>query len=102
MDLLDLEENTLKTLPVREVLTPDYPALREIAQVDESGFVENIRTSLVNPENLVITFDGLLRRTPFAADMRTILATLEKHYGSPVDTEFTVEIVDPGSPSQSR
>jgi Pyruvate phosphate dikinase, AMP/ATP-binding domain len=97
VDLLDLEENVLKTLPVREVLNPDYPALREVAQVDESGFVENIRSSLVNPENLVITFDGLLRRTSFPAHMRTMLATLEQQYCSPVDTEFTVEITDPGA-----
>jgi hypothetical protein len=95
VDLLDLEENTLKTLLVREVLDPQYPALRDIAQVDEDGFVENIRTSLVNPNNLVVTFDGLLRRTSFAGHMKTILATLEKHYGSPVDTEFTAEIMDP-------
>jgi hypothetical protein len=95
VDLLDLEENTLKTLPVREVLSPQYPALRNIAQLDESDFIENIHSSLLEPRNLVITFDGLLRRTPFAGRMRTILATLEKHYGSPVDTEFTAEIVDP-------
>lgn len=95
VDLLDLEENVLKTLPIREVLNPQYPALRIIAQEDESGFVENITSSLVDPENLVVTFDGLLRRTPFAAHMKTILALLEKHYGSPVDTEFTAEIVDP-------
>ncbi|MBE3066409.1 MAG: PEP/pyruvate-binding domain-containing protein, partial [Chloroflexi bacterium] len=95
VDLLDLEENVLKTLPIREVLNPQYPALRTIAQEDESGFVENITSSLVDPENLVVTFDGLLRRTPFAAHMKTILALLEKHYGSPVDTEFTAEIVDP-------
>ncbi len=95
VDLLDLEENVLKTLPVREVLNPQYPALRSIAQVDENGFVENIHSSLVNPENLVVTFDGLLRRTPFAGHMKTIVTTLEKHYGSPVDTEFTAEIMDP-------
>ncbi|MCX6034072.1 MAG: hypothetical protein NTV38_03725, partial [Chloroflexi bacterium] len=95
VDLLDLEDNALKTLPVREVLNPQYPALRNIAQVDESGFVENIRTSLVNPENIVVTFDGLLRRTPFAGRMKTILTILEKQYDSPVDTEFTVEIMDP-------
>jgi hypothetical protein len=95
VDLIDLEENALKTLPVRDVLSPTYPALRNIAQVDESGFIENIRTSLVEPENLVITFDGLLRRTPFAGHMKTILTTLEKYYDSPVDTEFTAEIVDP-------
>jgi hypothetical protein len=94
VDLLDLEENALKTLPVQEVLDPRYPALRNIAQVDENGFVENIRSSLVDPKNLVVTFDGLLRHTPFAGHMKTILTALEKHYESPVDTEFTAEILD--------
>jgi hypothetical protein len=97
VDLIDLEGNALRTLPISEVLDPQYPALRNIAQLDESGFVENIRTSLVDPKDLVITFDGLLRHTPFARHMKTILATLEKHYNSPVDTEFTAEIVNPQS-----
>jgi hypothetical protein len=95
VDLLDLEENTLKTLPIREVLDPHYPALRNIAQVDENGFVENVRTSLVDPRTLVITFDGLLRRTTFAGHMKIILGLLEEHYGSPVDTEFTAEMKEP-------
>jgi hypothetical protein len=95
VDLLDLEENTLKTMPIHKVLNPDYPSLRSIAQLDEGGFVENIRSSLVDQNDLVVTFDGLLRCTPFAGYMKTILTTLETHYGSPVDTEFTAEIVNP-------
>jgi hypothetical protein len=95
VDLIDLEDNTLKTLPVQEVLTPHYSALRAIAQVDDSGFIENIHSSLVEPENMVVTFDGLLRRTTFAPHMKTILSTLEKYYAAPVDTEFTAEITDP-------
>ena len=95
VDLLDLGDNTLKTLPVRQVLDTQYPALREVAQEDEGGFVEDIRSSLVEPENLVVTFDGLLRRTPFASHMKILLALLEKHYESPVDTEFTAEIINP-------
>ena len=95
VDLLDLQENRFKTLPVHEVLSPQYPALRNIAQVDERGFVENIRTTLVDQKNLVINFDGLLRSTQFAEHMKTILALLEKHYHSPVDSEFTAEILDP-------
>ena len=97
VDLLDLQKNALVTLPVSEVLNPQYPALRAIAQLDDSGFVETIHSSLLDPKDLVVTFDGLLRRTPFAGRMKTILATLEKHYQSPVDTEFTAEIVDPGA-----
>jgi hypothetical protein len=97
VDLIDLEDNTFKSLPVLEVLNTHFPGLRYISQVDEGGSIQSIRSSLVEVENLVVTFDGLLRRTPFAALMKSILGTLEKHYKSPVDTEFTAEIVDPQS-----
>jgi hypothetical protein len=38
----------------------------------------------------VLTFDGLLARTPFVADMREMLQCLERAYRYPVDTEFAV------------
>jgi len=95
VDLIDLEENTFKTLPAREVLQPTSPVLRYIAQVYEEGYLASLRSNLVDKENLVVTFDGLLRRTPFAEYMRTALNLLEQHYHAPVDTEFTVEVVNP-------
>lgn len=95
VDVIDLEENAFKTLPVHEVLTARHPAARYIAQVDEGGYLVSLRTNTAPPENLVITFDELLRRTPFAERMKIILQTLEKHYNSPVDTEFTVQVVNP-------
>jgi hypothetical protein len=45
----------------------------------------------------VVTFDELLRRTPLAARFREMLSLLEAHYHSPVDTEFTLRIVNPDS-----
>jgi hypothetical protein len=46
---------------------------------------------------MVVTFDELLRRTPFASMMREVLNLLEKYYDGPVDTEFTVEVTNPQS-----
>ncbi|KAF0109168.1 MAG: hypothetical protein FD146_212 [Anaerolineaceae bacterium] len=94
VDLLDLKANTLRTLPVGEALTADYPALRYIVQVEEDGFLSPLSSALADPDRLVVTFDTFLRRTPFAETMRTMLTTLETHYRSPVDTEFTAEIVE--------
>jgi hypothetical protein len=45
----------------------------------------------------VLTFDNLMRRTPFIAVMREMLATLERAYGHPVDTEFTVHVAADGA-----
>ncbi len=98
VDLIDLKENTFRTLPVADVLRGSYPPLRYLAQVNRDGYLGEVRTRLVEPENLVITFDGLLRRTPFVSHMHTILSLLERHYHSPVDTEFTIHVIDPDHP----
>jgi hypothetical protein len=41
----------------------------------------------------ILTFDRLLAETPFVADMRAILESLEAAYGHPVDVEFAVNFV---------
>jgi hypothetical protein len=94
VDLIDMEENKFKTMPVKEVISTRLPTLRYMVQVEEDGYLSPMRTNLVNTERLVVTFDGLLRRTPFAGRMRKLLAILEEHYRSPVDTEFAIEITE--------
>ena len=100
VDLIDLEENTEKTLPVDDVLTARYPVLRYLAQIDQGGYLSPMHSMLMatTSDQLVLTFDGLLSRTPFAARMRTMLNLLEEHYHTPVDTEFTVKITNPQMP----
>jgi len=97
VDLLDLEENRFKTLPVQEALQARYPVLRYLAQVDQGDYLAPVRSIMMESslERLVITFDELLRRTPLAKRLREIVRTLEKHYHSPVDTEFAVRILQP-------
>ncbi len=97
LDVIDLEANRLLSVPVSEVLDTRYPPLRYIAQVEQDGYLGAMRSNMVEPENLVITFEGLLARTPFPTRMRDALKLLETHYGYPVDTEFTVEVLDPNT-----
>ena len=99
VDLIDMDDNQFKTLPVSEVLQARYPLLRQIVQVDRGGYLAPLRITLRegNKDNLVLTFDELLRRTPLAKRMSTILQLLEKHYQSPVDTEFTIQVDNPTS-----
>ncbi|MBN8582103.1 MAG: hypothetical protein J0L96_15660 [Anaerolineae bacterium] len=95
LDAINIETNTFVTIPVSEAINADYGPLRYIAQVEQDGYLAPILSRLHSTEKLVLTFDGLLSRTPFSKSMRTALALLETHYGSPVDTEFTVEILNP-------
>jgi hypothetical protein len=99
VDVIDLEDNEFKSLPVVDVITSRYPPLRYIAQMDEDGYQVPMHTSILDGDTsqLVITFDEMLRRTPMAGRLREMLNLLEEHYHSPVDTEFTLNIVDPYS-----
>jgi hypothetical protein len=94
VDLIDIGSNDVKTLPVHEALDGDNPSLRYIAQVAEEGYFSSLHARLMENDRhkLVLTFEDLLRRTPFAEIMRQILQTLEKHYSAPVDLEFTLDI----------
>ncbi len=94
VDVIDLETNQMSTVPMREVLAANYPSLRYAAQIEQDGYLANLLSSTNEFEKMVITFDGLLARTSFAKDIREALKLLETHYESPVDTEFTVEIVE--------
>ncbi|HEY3343919.1 MAG TPA: PEP/pyruvate-binding domain-containing protein [Anaerolineaceae bacterium] len=94
VDLIDLTDNTFKTLPVHDVLRPDYPSLRYLAQLDQEGYFSSLRTRLMEGDvsQLTLTFEELLRRTTFAETMRKILTTLESAYHYPVDVEFTARM----------
>jgi hypothetical protein len=97
LDLIDLEENELKTMSVYDVLDPHYPPLRYMAQLDQGGYLAPLRSILLGDKihNLVLTFDELFRRTPLANRLKNMLNILEDNYQSPVDIEFTAQIDDP-------
>lgn len=99
VDVLDLEENVLKTVPLSEVLSSDFPGVQYLAAVDNGDTVQPMFSlgTTVPPERLVLTFENLLKNTDFVKLMKTILAKLEHHYQRPVDIEFTVELI-PGYP----
>jgi len=100
VDLIDLEDNQFKTLPIREVLTPNYPLIRLLFQREKDGYLSPLRTTLqdASVENLVLTFEGLLKRTPLASRMSRMLQLLEKSYHTAVDTEFALYVNNPSEP----
>jgi hypothetical protein len=94
VDVIDMRANRLVSRPVHSVLTHDYPELRYTVELADDGYLRS-PMGLLGPEEIpktVVTLDGLLRRTPLAPMMRTLLGDLEQHYGVPVDVEFTLSI----------
>jgi hypothetical protein len=94
IDLVDLENNVFRTLPIREVIGDDYPGLRYLASVDKGGYLAPMLSRLDggNPENLVLTFEQLCKDRGFIDLMKGILSKLERRYQWPVDIEFAVDI----------
>jgi hypothetical protein len=94
VDLIDLEGNEFSTLPIHTVLNSNYPPLRYLAQTEDDGYFTTLKSRIIDGDvsKLVLTFDELMRRTPFAERMRSILGVLEKGYRSPVDVEFCLNI----------
>lgn len=95
IDLIDLADNQLKTLPISEVLSVDYPLVRFLASVDREGYLQPMfsQSRDIDPQKMVLTFDYLLKNTTLVPLMKAILKKLERRYGRPVDIEFTVDII---------
>ena len=95
MDLLDLRANSLESVPVEDVLG-DYQAmpLTLLVSLQQEGHLTEPFSSHLDltGQNVVLTFNNLIRRTQFVKTMGRILAALEKAYGQPVDTEFTARV----------
>jgi hypothetical protein len=101
VDVIDLEDNTLKSLPILDVMNSNYPALRLLTQIEQDGFFTAPVSRVMESDlpKLAITYDGLLRRTGFPNLLSSILRLLEEHYHTPVDIEYTVSIPEPDSTS---
>jgi len=99
IDLIDLEDNTFKTIPVKEALSTHLPQLRYLVQIDQGDYLSPLR--LMAGENssqeYVLTFDELLRRTPMVKRLSKMLQILQEHYLAPVDVEFTIRLENPES-----
>lgn len=97
IDVIDLQDNAFKSLPISEVIGKDYAALRWVASVEEDDTLMPIMSmGQLTSGRLVFTFDALLQRSDFVPMMKAILSTLNKEYDFPVDTEFAITLA-PGA-----
>ena len=93
VDVLNLQANTIETLPVSEILSSRYPGAQLLASVNKGDYVQPMLSLLENPDpqSLILTFDNLIARTNFVPLIKFLLKTVERHYQRPVDVEFAVQ-----------
>lgn len=99
MDVIDLEKNSFETVDVKSLMREigqDYPASTKVISIFRDGLIQQpmgIATDL-EKEDFVVTFEGLLSRTPFVRQLEAIIKTLESALGFPVDIEFASDGTD--------
>ena len=96
VDVINLETNAFETVDALELLRycgANYPQIRHFVSVIEHDRMEQ----LVGPvpdfstRDVVFSFEGLVRKTPFVARIRELLTLLQAKLGTPVDIEFAYD-----------
>ena len=95
VDVIDLEANQVVSLGFGEVAksSPRLP-LHIFADDDRSSARDTQDYSAQSKVASILTFESLLHETPFVADMREMLHSLQQAYEYPVDVEFTANFTD--------
>ncbi len=92
IDVINLESNSYEIIPLSDLWGPEQmPGIEDIISIEEDGYLQ-VPYAAIPPErypDAVVTFDNLLKNTPFPDMMRDILSTLEEAYECPVDIEFS-------------
>lgn len=93
VDVINLESGYFQTIDIDELLKEygnDFPASDKVFSVYKDGDIS--KSFLVDYQeeykNSIVTFDGLIKNTSFVKDIHTILNTLKKSLGHPIDIEF--------------
>ena len=91
VDLLDMKENTLRTISSVQLFNTEVGLPLDLIAVTDPEITH--RAKQLNPDaqtHWILTFEKALSNTSFCEVMRKILNTLEARYDYPVDVEFTV------------
>jgi GAF domain-containing protein len=96
IDVINLETNSFETVEVRELLRAcgaQYPQIRQLVSVVDHDRIEQPigLTPDFSRQEVVFTFEGLIRKTSFVSYVRELLALLQTKLKQPVDIEFAYD-----------
>jgi len=93
LDVINLGTNQFETIELSDFLRAggtELPGLYNIVSLyrDRHLRIPSAMRGDLDSGEVVVTFDGLVKRTPFSRQVRAILDTLRETLGVPVDIEF--------------
>ncbi|MFH1755119.1 MAG: PEP/pyruvate-binding domain-containing protein, partial [Candidatus Latescibacterota bacterium] len=93
IDVINLKNDCFETLDLKDFLKMvghDYPNINNIISIFSQD--QMLRPADFNvdfeKDTFVVTFEGLISRTPFVKQVQEIITTLEDVLGTPADIEF--------------
>jgi pyruvate,water dikinase len=93
IDIIDFEEDAFRTMEVCDLLAdvgPQYPGIRQLISILEDDRMR-VPMSLdidFTREDVLFTFEGLITKTHFISQMKSLFALLRNSMRTPVDIEF--------------
>ncbi len=95
IDVINLEKDRFDSITLEQLFADggNFPMIDKIVSIRRDGDLFTPPGTLVDasPDNMFVTFDKLLKDTPFADRMKRILQVLESSMGHPVDIEFVCD-----------
>lgn len=93
IDVINLETNRFETIDIADFLKEvgyEMPIINRLVSILKDDQLRKPMGMSIDfdTDDLVVTFDGLIEQTPFVKQMQSIVQTLEKTIGTPVDIEF--------------
>jgi len=99
VDLIDLSSNKFRSPGLEELTSQEHLSVyKYLFSIYKDGNISEPVSSMQfkGADAKVLTFNNLIKKTPFASIMDKILHTLEKGYGIPVDIEFVADVNEKG------
>jgi len=99
IDVINLESNVFETVDVQTLFRTcgeEYPLARSIVSIVDQDRIrapEGLEPDWAE-DDLVVTFEGLIGKSSFVAQVRTLLVLLREKLGTPVDIEFVHDGTD--------
>lgn len=93
LDVINLKTRTFETVDFRTLVQEygqDYPLIHQLVSILEEDHLRQPKAMGINfgKDNLVMTFEGLFKRSSFLDQVQTILNILQEALNHPVDIEF--------------
>lgn len=98
IDVINLKTNEFQTIKIKNLLRRfghEYPNLDKLISVFKDGMLRPMAWDTdFEQDDIIVSFEGLIKRTKLIKQIDIILKTLQERFKSPVDIEFASDGTD--------